>query len=745
MGNPEDEFHPQDNIEDDDASDLGEDYPKPAPRGATAKDWDDAVLKDCNLRRMQSIASLYDGATRSGKKAEVFQSVFDAMNADQDCPQCPGGKCQPLTHVFPGIVDPPAGWVKGANGVYAPPPAAPPLQTTQQTAPSTVAQQQQNPQVPPLQVQPGPSHPITSQQYTTLSMDWLNAANGVPPVPNNSAGSPSRGLFRPTGTLDRPVTTSGAPVVSGVIQLPPSVPNVAQVVRDGGAALLAQASAGSVTHTVNTAPAGVPTPQQQNFQAEVDRRLLQEMEEARRKREVEAQELERRIQLQQQTQQAQADYEKLRRQQLLAAQKNEELAHQRRMQALQAQLAPAPASPALPASPHTQFLAPPATTNSVGLGTTPPSYSPGYIPPQAGAGLGSPMHGPVPGLPATPNPFGSPLNLSPAANPAGGTSDLEALVDRRLQAMFQQQNLHHQVPSAIGHSHNPFSLGASAVCGDKGKTKAHKVQNSQMAARLGILAQPTFEVDGNFEDVDMSKLTKILTAGYDKTGPGIVLRQTRWPHRLLQSTVPGYNVVEHKDLTFHHLMNGLISKCLSEVPPEHLNLELANKLLFVQFLTEMSFRYTHAEVLETTREMLMAWQNKQFEWTDDWDSIKERLKGYRQGFQQSSQYHTHKTGEPPGGKGGPGNGGAPGNPKKQQGKATSVNGVPKSFMKANDVCIRFNEGGCPEKDSHQNKYGETKTTLRHICGGCFAKDKSEEAHMVLKCQKHKFSSLFQKW
>ena len=311
--------------------------------------------------------------------------------------------------------------------------------------------------------------------------------------------------------------------------------------------------------------------------------------------------------------------------------------------------------------------------------------------------------------------------------------------------MFQQQNLHHQVPSALGHSHNPFSLGASAVCGDKGKTKAHKVQNSQMAARLGILAQPTFEVDGNFEDVDMSKLTKILTAGYDKTGPGIVLRQTRWPHRLLQSTVPGYNVVEHKDLTFHHLMNGLISKCLSEVLPENLDLELANKLSFVQFLTEMSFRYSQAEVLETTREMLMAWQNKQFDWTDDWDSIKERLKGYRQGFQQSSQYHTHKTGTAPSGGGGSGNGGGAGNPKKQQGKSASVNGVPKSFMKSNDICIRFNEGGCSEKESHQNKYGETKTTLRHICGGCFAKDKSEEAHMVFKCQKHKFSSLFQKW
>ena len=84
-------------------------------------------------------------------------------------------------------------------------------------------------------------------------------------------------------------------------------------------------------------------------------------------------------------------------------------------------------------------------------------------------------------------------------------------------------------------------------------------------------------------------------------------------------------------------MNGLLSKALSETPIERFDLKLANKLSFIQFLVEMCFRYTQDEVLETTREMLMAWQNKQFDWTDDWSAIDDRRKGYRQRFAQSAQ------------------------------------------------------------------------------------------------------------
>ena len=49
-----------------------------------------------------------------------------------------------------------------------------------------------------------------------------------------------------------------------------------------------------------------------------------------------------------------------------------------------------------------------------------------------------------------------------------------------------------------------------------------------MAARLGVFAQPNFEVDGDLGNVqDLSKVRKILTPGYNKAGLGWVLRQAR--------------------------------------------------------------------------------------------------------------------------------------------------------------------------------------------------------------------------
>ena len=160
-----------------------------------------------------------------------------------------------------------------------------------------------------------------------------------------------------------------------------------------------------------------------------------------------------------------------------------------------------------------------------------------------------------------------------------------------------------------------------------------------------------------------------MTAGHDKVGVGLVLRQMRWPHHLLQSNIPGFMEVEHKDLTFHQFINGAISKFLSEIPLDRLDVELANKFSFLQFLTNISFHYKHADVLETYQKVHMAWQMREFEFTDDWCTIDECLKNIRANLTITPQENTFKKGTPtPGfekqggdhGKGGAGGGGANG-------------------------------------------------------------------------------------
>ena len=220
----------------------------------------------------------------------------------------------------------------------------------------------------------------------------------------------------------------------------------------------------------------------------------------------------------------------------------------------------------------------------------------------------------------------------------------------------------------------------------------------------------------------------------------------RWPHSLLQKNVPGFNVVEHKDLTFHQFINGCISKFMAECPLERLDMELANKFSFLQFLVNMSFRYKHSDVLEAYQHMHQAWQMREFDFTDDWASIKERLMDFRSHLSMVPQGHTYSEvadSSAPGkqnsgaGKGKPGAGGG------GAGTGAHVKGVPKAYMKKHNICIKFNEKDCPETKSHKNKYNES-VTLRHICGGCFKATNNQHTHPCSTCDKGPFETLFHK-
>ena len=118
---------------------------------------------------------------------------------------------------------------------------------------------------------------------------------------------------------------------------------------------------------------------------------------------------------------------------------------------------------------------------------------------------------------------------------------------------------------------------------------------------LWIHERPDYEVSGDLVGVDMHKLRKI------------------------------------KDLSYHQLMNGLLLKMLTVTPSAKLDPELAIKLLFTQFLMLMSFHYTRKQVLETCREMIMAWQMKEFE-RSNLPLIESRLKNIRKFYAEGTRW-----------------------------------------------------------------------------------------------------------
>ena len=62
-----------------DASASG-DYP-PVASGAKdcAKDYDNALLQYCTVRRMREIAKQYDEVDHKANKSDLFRAIFDAM------------------------------------------------------------------------------------------------------------------------------------------------------------------------------------------------------------------------------------------------------------------------------------------------------------------------------------------------------------------------------------------------------------------------------------------------------------------------------------------------------------------------------------------------------------------------------------------------------------------------------------------------------------------------------------------
>ena len=702
-----------DNMDDEGAddvpvTDMPQGYPQLAPLNALAKEYDFALLKDCTVARMRGIAKTYSGVNPRLTKPELFQALFDAMLDDQVCEVCQGG-CDPLTHLFPPTREPPAGWIRGPNGIHAPAPAVtdPGAPPTQLTPPPPPRQTSEQPAQDPALTAPSLA-PVAPVDLVSTNFRHVNPASDL--------------IRRPTGTPDVPVHTRGNPIIPGVSQQDPPPRNVAQLVTAGAAA--AGWPPGELASTV------VLRHVEDNFEKEIDDLLEQEAAQARARR---AEEIrvaeEQRQQAQLSTQELRKAYEIRKRATLKAAMEAEERAHQIRLDQIRAEAA----SAAPPQNARNQFLTPPAPQ------LTPPTHS-RFLPPAPVSGGLDPSRPRSVSFSNTTH-FASqqatPQQLAPQPDPTqqllGNISpaSLDSLIDQRLRA--------------LGHGASHSACSTPQLSADKGKMLTHRVTNTHMASRFGIFAQPVFEVPGDVTEVDMSKMQKVMTSGHDKVGPSLCYRQMRWPHRLLQTNVPGFDVVEHKDLTFHQFINGCIGNFMSEVPLDRLDMELANKFSFLQFLVNMSFFYKHSDVLETYRLVHQSWQMKEFEFTDEWDSIKHRLEGIKVHLQMIPQKHTFEQNPANPGPQKQG-GGAGGGAAKSSGggKGGHVKGVPKAYMKKHNICIRFNEKECPQKQTHKNKYDE-KVTLQHICGGCFKADNSKHAHPADGCEKGPFDTLFRQW
>ena len=129
-----------------------------------------------------------------------------------------------------------------------------------------------------------------------------------------------------------------------------------------------------------------------------------------------------------------------------------------------------------------------------------------------------------------------------------------------------------------------------------------------------------------------------------------------------------------------------------------------------------------------------------FSW-DDWSIIHAHLQTSFEQVKIASLQQ--KFGGGGGGfQGGAAGGGQPSGPPKQ---ADTV-GVPHTWMRSKNFCIKWNQGHCTIQVDANNShvFGEGKSAVQHLCAGCFVSgNKHEKGHGASNCSKKPFqTSLF---
>ena len=291
----------------------------------------------------------------------------------------------------------------------------------------------------------------------------------------------------------------------------------------------------------------------------------------------------------------------------------------------------------------------------------------------------------------------------------------------------------------FGHGSTP------APCHEKsGRVQVVRVGNPTAARELGLNPPVNLALQGDLENIDISKVRKTLVSGKNRTAEGIVLEQHLWPHDCISKAgrhILGPKVkIKHDNQTFTHFNEGMVQKLLLDTPADKMDPILRNKLKFYSFILRQCYVLDWQHVLSIAEDFLEAFEYGNITW-DSWPEMERFLKESAEQVRLSASFRGRANSAPPAADSYGSGAGAAGlrrNPGKKF--ADNANGVPSKWMMDKKICISFNLGYCQEASDHLVK----TTTLKHWCGGCFKKSEGTDklAHPASTCKNGPFGNLF---
>ena len=269
----------------------------------------------------------------------------------------------------------------------------------------------------------------------------------------------------------------------------------------------------------------------------------------------------------------------------------------------------------------------------------------------------------------------------------------------------------------------------------KGKIVFSQKYNQEMIQFTGVTLPPLREVQGDLNNIDLSKMKSKLQSGQHSTGNSTVIKETNWPNiyvnRAHVKTIP-----KHSDLTQVQMFGGFIKKILNEAPVSFNQTETANKLKYLSKLSDFALHMPWSDVLDCNCAFFRNLEQAQIDWTD-WS----RIAAWLSDTQESMRFKSFSNPNPPKKQrfdnqpvqGGQQPAFQPQNPQNplRNGKKT-VEGIDIIWMRENQLCIKFQSGVCPFPTDHNTANGNV--TLLHHCAGCeVLKKPSDKSHGARTC------------
>jgi hypothetical protein len=203
---------------------------------------------------------------------------------------------------------------------------------------------------------------------------------------------------------------------------------------------------------------------------------------------------------------------------------------------------------------------------------------------------------------------------------------------------------------------------------------------------------------------------KLLSGKYSNISQE-VRRQEAWPHVYLDNPLTG-ETPEYSDLSFPQFFAGMTGKILSEIDPCCVGTPTENKLKHLNRIASYAVKGSRETMLAFNSCVFEAVEQNQISWSN-WDQIKSLHSKHLDSIHLNVASHEQVL-----------------NVDKAD-KSKDSTFVPESYMKSQNICIKFQNNICEHESAHVIDSG---ATILHLCGLChMAEKKNSPDHGFKTC------------